>query len=194
VGSIARCLQSWGAACITGQYQAKLDKDQQEGQPMGKRAAIAAVTAMVGLSACAASPARAIANGADGGAATEAAPAAGTQAATDKPCYLVVMGTVTNREAFRAYAAALPPLYARYGGVYLAVQRGPAVLEGVADFESIVISRWPNCAAANAFWGSPAYRALVEMRKDWGRFTVVLTEGLAAPVGAPPMVSEDTKR
>jgi uncharacterized protein (DUF1330 family) len=102
---------------------------------------------------------------------------------------MVVMGTVTDRTAFRAYAAALPPLYAQFGGVYLAVQRGPIALEGMPDFESIVISRWPNCAAANAFWTSADYRKLVEMRKDWGRFTVVLAEGLESPTHVAPAAS-----
>lgn len=114
-------------------------------------------------------------------------PSPGANAAAPRPCYLVVMGTVTNREAFRAYAAALPPLYQRFGGIYLSVQRNPQVMEGAPDFESIVISQWPSCAAANAFWTSPEYRQLVEMRKDWGRFTVVLAEGMAAPTTIAPM-------
>jgi uncharacterized protein (DUF1330 family) len=95
-----------------------------------------------------------------------------------RPCYMIVMGTVTNRDAFRAYSGALPPLYARFGGEYLAIKRGPQVLEGSFGHESVLISRWPSCAAANAFWASPEYRQLVEMRKDWGAFSVILAEGL----------------
>lgn len=117
-------------------------------------------------------------------------PAAADAPAPERPCYLIVMGTVTNREAFRAYAAALPPLYQRFGGVYLSVQRNPQALEGTPDFESIVISKWPSCAAANAFWQSPEYRQLVEMRKDWGRFTVVLADGLPAATTVAPMAQQ----
>lgn len=104
---------------------------------------------------------------------------AGPDAGT--PCYMLVMGTVTDRESFKAYSAALPPLYARFGGRYLAIKRGPPILEGVFEHESVLISAWPNCAAAQAFWTSPAYRDLAQMRHDWGRFSVVLVEGLPAP-------------
>jgi uncharacterized protein (DUF1330 family) len=53
------------------------------------------------------------------------------------------------------------------------------VLEGQAAFESIVLGQWPSCEAARAFWWSPEYRALVEMRKDWGSFDVILVPELA---------------
>jgi uncharacterized protein (DUF1330 family) len=92
---------------------------------------------------------------------------------------MVVMGTVTDRESFKRYQAALPALYGKFGGAYLGIARKPEVLEGQAAFESIVLGQWPSCEAARAFWWSPEYRALVEMRKDWGSFDVILVPELA---------------
>jgi uncharacterized protein (DUF1330 family) len=98
------------------------------------------------------------------------------------PAYLVVLGDVKDRESFAAgYVAKLPPVYAKYGGEYLAVGRNFEVLEGKAGFQSVVISRWPSMASGRAFWNSPEYKALQKARLDgdWGRFDVFLVEGLS---------------
>ncbi len=100
-------------------------------------------------------------------------------------CIMVVMGTVTDRESFKRYQAALPALYDKFGGAYLGIARNPEVLEGKAGFESVVLGQWPSCEAARAFWWSPEYRALVDMRKDWGSFDVILVPELARR-GAEP--------
>ncbi|MCU0882511.1 MAG: DUF1330 domain-containing protein [Hyphomonadaceae bacterium] len=92
-------------------------------------------------------------------------------------CILVVQGTVTDRaNFFGRYVAALPPLYERYGGRYLAVGRPQETLEGELDFQSVVMSRWPSCDAARAFWTSPEYRELAQARQPWGTFDVFLIE------------------
>jgi uncharacterized protein (DUF1330 family) len=94
------------------------------------------------------------------------------------PCILVVQGTVTDRANFFGnYVAALPPLYTRYGGSYLAVGRPLETLEGSIDFQSVVMSRWPSCDAARAFWNSSEYQALAAARQPWGSFDVFLIEG-----------------
>jgi uncharacterized protein (DUF1330 family) len=107
------------------------------------------------------------------------APAAGPEV------LLVVIGTVYDRPAFmQGYASKLPPLYAKYGGTYLAVSGKLEHLEGEPDFESLVISRWPSAAAAREFWNSPEYRALADARitNRWGDFKVVLVPALPSVV------------
>jgi uncharacterized protein (DUF1330 family) len=106
-----------------------------------------------------------------------------------RPAYLVVVGEVRNPKAFaEGYVAKLPPIYAQYGGEYLAVGRNFELLEGEANFQSYVISKWPSMAAGRAFWNSEEYKALKDARiaGDWGRFDVVLMEGLPA--------TQETKR
>lgn len=107
--------------------------------------------------------------------------------ATEPACIMVVQGVVTDRALFPQYARALPPLYARFGGAYLLVARSPETLEGEPPFESIVISRWPSCEAARTFWDSPEYRALAEMRQDWGRFDVIIAPEMPANTTAAPL-------
>ncbi len=98
--------------------------------------------------------------------------------------YLVVMGTVHDRKAFmEGYVSRLPPLYARYGGRYVAVSGQFDTLEGDPGFESVVISAWPSVEAARAFWTSPEYQALADTRisNGWGSFRVILVPALPTP-------------
>ena len=105
------------------------------------------------------------------------------------PAYLVVVGKVYQRDAFfDGYVAELPPVYAKYGGTYLALGRDHQVLEGAAAFESFVISRWPSIEAARAFWNSDEYAPLRRARIDgeWGDFDVYLFPGLPERSVAAP--------
>lgn len=99
----------------------------------------------------------------------------------DPGVYMVVLGRVFDRPAFmQGYVAKLPPLYDRFGGEYVALSGQLGVLEGVPDFESLVISRWPSETAVRAFWTSPEYEALIRDRTEnnWGEFTVVIVPAL----------------
>lgn len=99
-----------------------------------------------------------------------------------RPAYLLVQGTVTDPEGFKAYNAALPPIYAKYGGAHISLT--PAVkvqvVEGDAENRSIVISKFPSKEAALAFWHSPEYTAAKALRAGKGSFFVTLLEGLPA--------------
>jgi uncharacterized protein (DUF1330 family) len=101
-------------------------------------------------------------------------------AADERPGYLLVMGTATNAEVLGRYARTLPPIYQKFGGVYLAaggIGRGITVLEGEFDAQSIIFARFPSFAGPNEFWWSPEYRASVEIRKGAGTFNVVKLAG-----------------
>jgi uncharacterized protein (DUF1330 family) len=109
--------------------------------------------------------------------------------------YLVVVGTVTDREAFREnYAKKLPPLYEKFGGVYLAAGRNIEILEGSLEAASYVLAEFPSMEAARAFWTSPEYQALQKARQDgkWGSFTVFLIEGIP-PSTVAPLAREPAK-
>lgn len=101
-----------------------------------------------------------------------------TEAET-KPAFLLVQATVTDREGFKAYNAALPPIYAKYGGSYAALVPAPLVevLEGEPEHRSVVISRFPSRQAALDFWHSPEYTAAKQLRAGKGTFYVALLEG-----------------
>ena len=97
-----------------------------------------------------------------------------------RPGYLVVQGVVTDKEGFKAYAAALPPIYARYGGHYLAMTPAPKVevAEGEAEGRSVVIAKFPSKQAAWAFWNSPEYAEAKKLREGKGKFYVMVLDGL----------------
>ncbi|MFZ8886437.1 MAG: DUF1330 domain-containing protein [Steroidobacteraceae bacterium] len=99
---------------------------------------------------------------------------------THRPAFLVVQGVVTDREGFRAYSEALPPIYHQYGGHYLAVAPAPLIeiLEGDPEGRSLVIARFDSADAARAFWHSPEYAAAKRLREGKGSFYVMLVEGL----------------
>ena len=105
--------------------------------------------------------------------------------ASDRPAYLLVQGQVTDRAGFQAYSAALPPIYRRYGGEYLALVPAPQVevLEGPPEHRSVVIAKFPSRAAAQAFWHSPEYTAAKALRAGKGTFHVMLLDGLPAAAG-----------
>jgi uncharacterized protein (DUF1330 family) len=97
-----------------------------------------------------------------------------------RPAYLLVQGHVTDREGFKAYNAALPPIYRKYGGEYLALVPAPLVevAEGPAENRSIVLARFPSREAARAFWDSPEYAEAKKLRDGKGTFYVTILDGL----------------
>jgi uncharacterized protein (DUF1330 family) len=97
-----------------------------------------------------------------------------------KPGYLLVQGQITDIEGFKAYNAALPPIYQKFGGHYLTVTPAAKVeiAEGEPRSESILIAKFPSKDAAWAFWNSTEYTAAKQLRAGKGRFFVTVLEGL----------------
>jgi len=97
-----------------------------------------------------------------------------------RPAYLLVQGVVTDPEGFKAYNAALPPIYAKFGGAHVSLTPAAKVqvVEGEPESRSIVISRFPSKEAALAFWNSPEYTAAKALRAGKGHFFVTVLEGL----------------
>jgi uncharacterized protein (DUF1330 family) len=102
--------------------------------------------------------------------------------AGDQPAYLLVQGHVTDREGFKAYSAALPPIYRKYRGEYIALVPAPLVevVEGDPEHRSVVIARFPSREAAREFWYSPEYAEAKKLRDGKGTFYVTILDGLPA--------------
>ncbi len=97
---------------------------------------------------------------------------------TMSACYMIVLGAFTDFDRFMCdYQAAVAPLIARFGGEYLLVGSGLLPLE--TDFPGgggAVISKWPDRAAALAFWNSAEYAEVKKLREGTGQFQVVLVD------------------
>jgi uncharacterized protein (DUF1330 family) len=98
---------------------------------------------------------------------------------------MIVAAKIADRDAFIAgYGAAAAALVARFGGKYVLRAPGAVLLEdgfGAADLQgaSMVISEWPDKAAALAFWTSPEYAEAKKLREGIADCQVLLIEAPA---------------
>jgi uncharacterized protein (DUF1330 family) len=92
---------------------------------------------------------------------------------------MIVLAQVHDRPRFmEGYAAAAAKLVEQFGGRYVLRAPGAATLEGVLpERQSVVISEWPDLAAARAFWDSPEYREVAKLREGICDAQVLLVEG-----------------
>lgn len=112
----------------------------------------------------------------------------------EAPAYLVALARLRDRRRFASYVAQMPPLYARYGGHYLAVST-PAEVEQFGHGQpgqSVVISRWPSMTRLQEFWSSSEYRRVAALRADTGDVVVLGIEARQAqpvPTGSRPALA-----
>ena len=98
------------------------------------------------------------------------------------PAYMIVIAKIADRDAFiHGYGAAAAKLVTQFGGTYVLRGPGAEVLEGQSggmDWHgaSIVISEWPDKAAAHVFWNSPEYAAVKKLRDGIADCQVLLIE------------------
>ena len=101
-------------------------------------------------------------------------------AAKQYGAYMIVKGENYEAKDLGPYAASLGPIYAKYGGEYVAFSTSYDTLEGQETAQAIIISGWPNVDAANEFWTSSEYREAIKLRDSIGQFTVVVVPALPA--------------
>jgi uncharacterized protein (DUF1330 family) len=94
------------------------------------------------------------------------------------PAYMIVVAKIVDRDAFiNGYGAAAGKLVAQFGGKYVLRGPGAELLEGdFGDGASMVISEWPDRAAAKAFWNSPEYGEAKKLRAGVADCQVLLIE------------------
>ncbi len=84
---------------------------------------------------------------------------------------------VRDPAALARYAEQVGKLVAEYGGRYLAAAVAPEVVEGDPDLTSVVLIEFPDADSARAWYQSPAYRPLKELRHRAVRNNAVLIDG-----------------
>ncbi|MEM1020360.1 MAG: DUF1330 domain-containing protein [Pseudomonadota bacterium] len=92
--------------------------------------------------------------------------------------YMIVTAKIADREAFiNGYGKAAGALVEKFGGRYVLRGPGATLLEGdFGDGASMVISEWPDTAAAMAFWNSPDYAQAKKLRDGIAEVQVLLIE------------------
>lgn len=93
--------------------------------------------------------------------------------------YTIAEIGVNDPVAYQDYVAAVTPLIAKHKGVYL-VRAGKVVpKEGAAPSGRTVVIEFPSLAAAQAFYDSPEYQAIIGLRLKAATSRVLLVEGAA---------------
>jgi uncharacterized protein (DUF1330 family) len=93
--------------------------------------------------------------------------------------WMIITARIHDREKFiTGYGPAAAKLVAQFGGRYVVRAPGAALLEGEGmDGASVVVSEWPDRAAAMAFWNSPDYAEVRKLRDGLADVQVMLVGG-----------------
>jgi uncharacterized protein (DUF1330 family) len=93
--------------------------------------------------------------------------------------YAIAEIAVNDPVAYRDYVAAVTPIIAKHGGVYL-VRGGDVVAkEGAPPKGRIVVIEFPSFAAAQSFYDSAEYQAIIGLRFKSATSRVLQVEGIA---------------
>lgn len=93
------------------------------------------------------------------------------------PAYIVATITITDATRFAEYSKGIAGMSERFGGEAIVKGAVTEVLEGASEIgERIVVSRFPDAAAARAYVGSPEYREASSKRAGAAVVTMRLIE------------------
>lgn len=92
--------------------------------------------------------------------------------------YLVVDLDITDAPAFEEYRRLVSPVIANFGGRYLVRGGAGELLEGTTQPNRTVILEFPSMERLHAFYDSPEYAPLKQMRMDAARSTLLAVEGV----------------
>jgi uncharacterized protein (DUF1330 family) len=94
------------------------------------------------------------------------------------PAYLIADIEVTDPVGYEEYKKRVPAIIAAHGGRYLARGGASEVLEGTWRPKRSAIIEFADLASLKAFWESPGYRPLRELRERSANSNLVVIEGL----------------
>lgn len=93
-----------------------------------------------------------------------------------KPAYVIGQISVRDAAKWAEYRSRVPATLAPWGAELLFRGAKVAQLEGALAHEDIVAIRFPSVAAANGWHESPAYQALVPLRREAAEVLLFLYE------------------
>jgi uncharacterized protein (DUF1330 family) len=96
------------------------------------------------------------------------------------PAYLIAEHSITDAVKFDEYRTRVGPLIARHGGRYITKPGSHAVLEqdnAVWQPQRVVIIEFPDMASLQAWYKSPEYAPLIELRRQAARDMLITLEG-----------------
>ena len=83
---------------------------------------------------------------------------------SEAPCYIIANFVVDDAATYRIYEKGFFPILKRHGGEFFTFDDASDTLEGASPIEGrIVLFKFPNEAAARAWYEDPDYQALSEL-------------------------------
>ena len=92
--------------------------------------------------------------------------------------YAIVEIEVTDPELYELYRQRVPPIVARYGGEYLVRGGAVTVQEGDWEPKRVVVLRFPDRSAAQAFFDGPDYAPVKAIRFQSARSRTIIVDGV----------------
>jgi uncharacterized protein (DUF1330 family) len=78
--------------------------------------------------------------------------------------YLIVQGSIEDEAQFQIFRQAVVPFIASFGAKQLARYGRVEILEGEHDRRPLIMYEFPSMDAIHAFWDSPDYIQIKELR------------------------------
>ena len=94
------------------------------------------------------------------------------------PAYIVVNAKITDPDGLAAYRVAVGPTFDGHPSTMLVSNNEAVSLEGEPHGSRVVIIRFPDRAAAMAWYESPAYQAIIGLRHASTEGSALLVDGL----------------
>lgn len=94
--------------------------------------------------------------------------------------YWIARVDVNNEEGYKAYAAANPAIFKKFGGKFVVRGGKSECPEGTARSRNVVIE-FPDYASALACYQSPEYAANIKVRQPHSVADILIIEGYEGP-------------
>src|SRR5664279_1414012 len=92
--------------------------------------------------------------------------------------YLMVQGTINDEALYQKYREAVVPLIMKFGGTFSIRGGKVEALEGQPDGRPLVVFEFPSIEAIHAFWNSPEYIPVKQLREGAATLNVWAVAGI----------------
>lgn len=93
--------------------------------------------------------------------------------------YFIAHGTVKDQAKLQQYINSSAPYVAAAGGELVCTGNVHAVLVGAHDHQRVTVFKFPDIAAARAWFDTDGYQALKPLRTDAADFTFLIFEDVS---------------
>jgi uncharacterized protein (DUF1330 family) len=91
--------------------------------------------------------------------------------------YVIALETIHDEAKFGEYRAQVMATLAPYGAVFVVRGGATTVLEGDWPHQRTVVIEFPSRAAAEGWYASPAYQAVIGLRQGSSTCSLVIVDG-----------------